>query len=170
MEEPGAVTNTASSSYSAARAASLAALKAFWQSSWSWAGWLAGNGPPWKKRVLIIPSRTMGESNLLTVGLAQMAPCWLDRARTLEKVAAWVERAADAGCGLVAFGEALIPGYPFWVELTDGARFNSPLQKAIFAEYAEQAVQPEAGHLDAVCGAAARRKIAVYLGCIERAV
>ena len=112
----------------------------------------------------------MDESKLLTVGLAQIAPCWLDRERTLEKVTAWVEGAADAGCGLVAFGEALVPGYPFWVELTDGARFNSPLQKEIFAEYAHQAVQPEAGHLDGICAAAARRKIAVYLGCIERAV
>ena len=112
----------------------------------------------------------MDQSNLLSVGLAQIAPHWLNRARTVEKVATWVERAADAGCGLVAFGEALVPGYPFWVELTDGARFNSPRQKEIFAEYAEQAVQPEAGHLDAVCAAAARRKIAVYVGCIERAV
>src|SRR5260370_34089821 len=98
----------------------------------------------------------MGESNLLTMGLAQMAPHWLDRARTLEKVAAWVERAADAGCGLVAFGEALVPGYPFWVELTDGARFNSPLQKAIFAEDAEQAVQPAAVRPGAVRAAGAR--------------
>jgi nitrilase len=112
----------------------------------------------------------MGESNLLTVGLAQIAPCWLDRERTLQKVEAWVERAADAGCGIVAFGEALVPGYPFWVELTEGARFNSPLQKTIFAEYAEQAVQPESGHLDTVCALAASRKIAIYLGCIERAV
>jgi nitrilase len=112
----------------------------------------------------------MDESQLLTLGLAQIAPCWLNRARTLEKVTSWVENAADAGCALVAFGEALVPGYPFWVELTDGARFNSPLQKEIFAEYAEQAVQPEAGHLDDLCAAAARRKIAVYLGCIERAV
>ncbi len=112
----------------------------------------------------------MDESQLLTLGLAQIAPCWLNRARTLEKVTSWVENAADAGCALVAFGEALVPGYPFWVELTDGARFNSPLQKEIFAEYAQQAVQPEAGHLDGVCAAAARRKIAVYLGCIERAV
>ncbi len=112
----------------------------------------------------------MGQSTLLTVGLAQIAPCWLNRARTLEKVTAWVADAADTGCGLVAFGEALVPGYPFWVELTDGARFNSPLQKETYAEYAEQAVQLEAGHLDAVCAAAARGKIAVYLGTIERAV
>jgi nitrilase len=55
------------------------------------------------------------------------------------------------------------------VELTDGARFNSPLQKEIFAEYAEQAVEPGAGHLDGVCAIARERGIAVYLGCIERA-
>ena len=104
----------------------------------------------------------------LTVGLAQIAPVWLDRAGTLAKVIASIGQAADAGCQLVAFGEALVPGYPFWLELTDGARFNSPLQKEIFAHYADQAVQIEAGHLDAVCQVAADRRIAVYLGIIER--
>lgn len=111
----------------------------------------------------------MSTSNHLNIGLAQIAPCWMDRARTLQKVEAWVERAAAEGCRLVAFGEALVPGYPFWVELTDGARFNSPIQKAIYAEYAEQAVQPEAGHLDGIRALAREYHIAVYLGCIERA-
>jgi len=105
----------------------------------------------------------------LTVALAQIAPVWLDRAATLTKVNSYVEQAARQGCGLVAFGEALVPGYPFWLELTDGARFNSPLQKTIFAEYASQAVQPESGHLDEICATAARNRIAVYLGCVERA-
>ncbi|MBY0504325.1 MAG: carbon-nitrogen hydrolase family protein [Bryobacteraceae bacterium] len=105
----------------------------------------------------------------LTIGLAQIAPVWLDRQRTLAKVNAFVEEAAAKQCGLVAFGEALVPGYPFWVELTDGARFDSARQKAIYAEYASQAVQPEAGHLDTLCATAARRQIAVYLGTIERA-
>jgi nitrilase len=105
----------------------------------------------------------------LTVALAQIAPVWLDRAATLAKVNSNVEQAARQGCGLVAFGEALVPGYPFWLELTDGARFNSPLQKTIFAEYASQAVQPESGHLDEICATAARNRIAVYLGCVERA-
>lgn len=114
----------------------------------------------------VIP--TDAADGLLTLGLAQIAPVWLDRARTLEKVCAFVEQAAQRGCDLVAFGEALAPGYPFWLELTDGARFNSPLQKEIFAEYARQAVQIEAGHLDDVCAAAARHRIAVYLGSIER--
>ena len=109
------------------------------------------------------------DPNLLTVGLAQIAPCWLDRERTLAKVASYVERAAAEGCHLVAFGEALVPGYPFWLELTDGARFNSALQKSIFAEYAAQAVQPEAGHLNALGTLAVQHHIAIYLGTIERA-
>src|SRR5260370_11796325 len=107
--------------------------------------------------------------NFLTVGLAQIAPVWLDRVRTLQKVKSYVEQAASQGCHLVAFGEALAPGYPFWLQLTDGARFNSPLQKSIFAEYAAQAVQPDAGHLDGLCAAAARHHIAIYLGTVERA-
>lgn len=79
-----------------------------------------------------------------------------------------IDEAAARGCDLIAFGEALVPGYPFWLELTDGARFDSPRQKALHAHYLAQAVQLEAGHLDAVQGAAARHQMAVVLGCIER--
>jgi nitrilase len=84
-------------------------------------------------------TRRTKDSNLLQVGLAQSAPVWLDRERTLLKVKMYVEEAAAQGCHLVVFGEALVPGYPFWLDLTDGARFNSPLQKSVFAEYAAQA-------------------------------
>ena len=104
----------------------------------------------------------------LTVGLAQMAPVWLDRSRTLVKITEQVQLAAEKGCQLVVFGEALLPGYPFWVERTDGARFNSPIQKEIHAHYMQQAVQIEAGHLDELCRAAGQVKVAVVLGCIER--
>jgi nitrilase len=61
----------------------------------------------------------------LKIGIAQIAPVWLDRARTLEKIISFVDQAAEASCQLVAFGEALLPGYPFWIERTDGARFKS---------------------------------------------
>lgn len=105
----------------------------------------------------------------LVVGAAQIAPAWLNRERTIEKVVDWVGRAADQGCNLVAFGEAFVPGYPFWVERTDGARFESRVQKELYAHYADQAVCLELGHLDPVCRVARDRTIAVYLGCIERA-
>ena len=109
-----------------------------------------------------------GNSKGLTVGAAQIAPVWLDRARTLEKVVQKMEDAHAAGCGLVAFGEALVPGYPFWQEHTGGARFNSATQKEIHALYSDQAVQIEAGHLHSVCEAAADLQLAVVLGMVER--
>jgi nitrilase len=107
-------------------------------------------------------------SDTLIVAAAQIAPVWLDSERTLAKVNRWIAKAADRKCGLVAFGEALVPGYPWWIEHTDGARFNSPVQKALHAHYLDQAVDIEAGHLDATCALAKRRKIAVVLGTIER--
>ncbi|MDA1081186.1 MAG: carbon-nitrogen hydrolase family protein [Gemmatimonadetes bacterium] len=104
----------------------------------------------------------------LTVGVAQIAPIWLDRERTLAKVGRWITRAADRKCKLVAFGEALVPGYPWWIEHTDGARFNSPMQKRLHAHYLDQAVDLDAGHLDATSTLARKRKITVVLGTIER--
>lgn len=104
----------------------------------------------------------------LRVGLAQIAPVWLDRDQTLAKVTAGIDAASQKGCRLVAFGEAMVPGYPFWIEHTDGARFNSALQKEMHAHYMDQAVQIEAGHLSEVCDAAKRNAMDVVVGCIER--
>jgi len=80
----------------------------------------------------------LGQS--ITVGLAQIAPVWLDRDATIDKVADWIEKSAAEGCSLVVFGEALIPGYPFWVERTGGAEFESTLQKSLYAHYVSQSV------------------------------
>lgn len=103
----------------------------------------------------------------LTIGLAQIAPIWLDRHRTTEKIIDYIKKAAKKDCQLVCFGEALLPGYPFWIELTDGAKFNSKEQKQWHAHYMDQAVNIEAGHLDSICKVCAENKIAIVLGCIE---
>ena len=90
-----------------------------------------------------------------------MAPILLDRKATTEKMLAFVDEAGEAGCQLLAFSEALLPGYPFWLELTDGARFNSGVQKEIHARYLTNAVQVEAGHLDVFCEKAKTYNMAV---------
>ncbi|MBV8971437.1 MAG: carbon-nitrogen hydrolase family protein [Sphingomonadaceae bacterium] len=108
-------------------------------------------------------------ADCLTVGVAQIAPAWLDRAATLAKMVAWIDDAAARGCGLVVFGEAVLPGYPFWLEWTGGARFDDAAQKDLFAHYSDQAVRIDAGGLDELCAAAARGRIAVIAGVIERA-
>lgn len=107
-------------------------------------------------------------SDILKVGIAQIAPVWLNRDKTVAKIGNYINQAADEGCQLVVFGEALVPGYPFWVERTNGARFNSPIQKEIHAHYLDQAVQIESDHLKPLCDAASKNQIAVYVGTIER--
>ncbi len=63
----------------------------------------------------------------LIVGLSQIAPAWLDRAGTLSKILDQVDAANAAGYHLVAFGEGLLPRYPFWIERTNGAVFTSTI-------------------------------------------
>jgi len=104
----------------------------------------------------------------LKVGLAQISPVWLDKLATLDKVASYISDAGRQGCDLIAFGEALAPGYPFWVELTGGAQFNNEQQKQMYAHYVRNAIDIEAGDLETVCQQAKASGVAVYLGTIER--
>lgn len=111
---------------------------------------------------------TETKSDLLIVALAQIAPVWLDRAGTLAKMVDSVAEAGKAGARLVAFGEGVLPGYPFWIEHTEGARFESALQKTLFAHYADQAVDIARGDLQPLCAAAKAARCWVMAGCIER--
>lgn len=105
----------------------------------------------------------------LRIGLAQFAPVWMNREKTLAKAIGFAEKAADDGCAFITLGgEAVVGGYPYWLELTDGARFNSSIQKEFFAEYSNQAVVVERGDLRLACELAADRKIAMYLGIVEK--
>lgn len=108
----------------------------------------------------------MGKTTLCAA-MAQLAPVWLQRERTIEKLMVAINEAASQGAEFVAFGEAMAPGYPFWVEHTDGARFESSLQKALYAHYHEQAVCIERGDLSPIAAVAKAKSIAVALGIIE---
>lgn len=54
---------------------------------------------------------------MIKVAAVQGAPRYLDLAGTLAKMRTIVEEAADKGCNLIAFPEAYLPGYPYWVWL-----------------------------------------------------
>lgn len=108
-------------------------------------------------------------STRLTVALAQIAPAWLDRQKTTDKIVHWIDKAGRESADLVCFGEALLPGYPFWVERTDGARFESEVQKALYAHYASQSIVVERGDLEPVQAACRTHGIACYVGTMERA-
>jgi nitrilase len=108
-------------------------------------------------------------SNLLKVALAQISPVWLDKEKTIEKIKTSIVDASKQECELIVFGEALLPGYPFWLSLTGGAEWDTKVNKELHAHYARNSIQIEAGELDGICKLAADNNIAVYLGIIERA-
>lgn len=111
----------------------------------------------------------MKDNRFLKVALAQISPVWLDKKSTLKKIENSIVEAAAEGSELIVFGEALLPGYPFWISLTNGAEWNSSVQKEIHAHYVQNSILIEKGELNRVCLLAKNHKIAIYLGLIERA-
>ncbi|WP_461302848.1 carbon-nitrogen hydrolase family protein [Aureisphaera sp.] len=110
----------------------------------------------------------MKKTNELNVALAQIAPVWLDKVATLQKIEDQIHEAGKNGSDLIVFGEGLLPGYPFWLALTGGAEWNTEVNKQLHAHYVSNAVTIEHGDLDSVCGLAKKYGLAIYLGIIER--
>ncbi len=106
--------------------------------------------------------------NCLKVALAQISPVWLNKAATLQKIKNTIIEAAEERAELVIFGEALLPGYPFWLAWTEGAKWDLKVNKELHAHYVRNAVQIEEGELSEVCALAKKYHIAIYLGMIER--
>ncbi|RDY59445.1 carbon-nitrogen hydrolase family protein [Flagellimonas nanhaiensis] len=107
--------------------------------------------------------------NMLKVAMAQIAPVWLDKVATLEKIKETIREAASEKAELLVFGEAFLPGYPFWLAHTEGAAWDLKVNKELHAHYARNSIQIETGELDAICQLAKEHKMAIYLGMMERA-
>ncbi len=104
----------------------------------------------------------------LKIALAQISPVWLDKAGTLAKVKTSILEAAKADAELIVFGEGLVPGYPWWLSITQASAWDDRIQKEIHAHYARNAVQIERDDLAEIQTLAMKYKLAVYLGIIER--
>jgi nitrilase len=106
---------------------------------------------------------------MLRVAAAQDAPVFLDRAATTRRVLEWMEKAAAEGVRLLAFGETFLPGYPFWLSSTGGARFDDPAQKEAYAAYLNAAVRHDGPELAEIAALSKSLGLSVVLGIVERA-
>ena len=91
------------------------------------------------------------------------APIFLDREATTDKACELIKEAAANGAELVAFPEAFLPGYPYWIWLgtpTWGAAF--------FTELFKNAVELDSPTTDRLCAAARAADAHVVMGIDER--
>ena len=93
----------------------------------------------------------------------QASPVFLDSQKTAEKAVALIEEAAKNGARLIVFPEVFLPGYPYWVWMTDpvtsSAWFEKLVKASIFAD------SPE---ITMICKAAQKANAYVVMGLNER--
>lgn len=100
--------------------------------------------------------------------MAQDAPHFLSKRASTERAIEYIEKAAKAGARLLAFGETWLPGYPYWLSSTGGARFDDPEQKAAFGQYLESAIDAEGPEMQALAEACRTHQVATIMGFAER--
>ncbi|MBL6081498.1 carbon-nitrogen hydrolase family protein [Belnapia sp. T18] len=93
----------------------------------------------------------------------QAAPVFLDPAASTEKACRLIREAAARGAALAAFGEAWLPGFPFFL----GAPMDEAFWRAS-AEYIASAVEVPGPETDRLCRAACEAGIDVAIGVVER--
>lgn len=106
----------------------------------------------------------------MKVAAIQAAPVFLNKDATTLKVIRLMKEAASKGADLCAFPETFLSGYPAWVDITDGARFNAPDQKRAYGAYMEGAVSADGPEIKAITEEAKNLRLFTYLGIVERSL
>ena len=112
----------------------------------------------------------MTESRFLTLRAAIVqAEVAADLATGLALTDEKAGEAAAAGAALVVFPETWLPGYPAWLDVCrDAGLWDHPPVKAVFRRMAEQSVVVDGPSGQALAAIAARHRIAMVVGVVER--
>lgn len=95
--------------------------------------------------------------------VAQVSPVFLDRKATVEKACKLMMEASKKGAKLIAFPEAWIPGYPYWIWM-DIPYANFHFFKKLF----EEAVEIPSTATEELCRGAREADIYVVIGINEK--
>ncbi|WP_299864857.1 carbon-nitrogen hydrolase family protein [uncultured Roseobacter sp.] len=104
----------------------------------------------------------------MKIGAVQARSVWLNRAATVEKIISTIADAERQGIQLLAFPEAFLCGYPFWLCRTNAAAFGDPRQGRAYAQFLEAAAEadsPETARIEEACR---DHGVSIVLGMNER--
>jgi nitrilase len=102
-----------------------------------------------------------------TVAAAQLAPVFLDREKTIDKVCESITEAGRNGAKLIVFPEAIVPGYPDWVWVTPPG-IRADILREMYGELLDQSVTIPSPATDKLCRAAKAAGAYVAIGVNER--
>lgn len=94
----------------------------------------------------------------------QSYPVFLDINKTIEKVEALVREAHKNGATLIAFPEAMVSAYPYWVWLESPLEWRRKYTKVFF----ESAIELEGPYLANLCRIAKRHQSYLVIGINEK--
>jgi aliphatic nitrilase len=93
----------------------------------------------------------------------QAEPAFLDLSGSVAKTLRLIDESAAHGASLIAFPEAWIPGYPWWIWL------DSPAWGMQFVQrYHDNSIVAASAEMAAICAGARRNRIHVVLGTSEK--
>ena len=100
------------------------------------------------------------------VAIAQLAPVFLNKEKTVEKACDAISEAGKKDCKLIVFPEAFISGYPDWIWLLPNSK-GAELNK-LYVELVNNAVSIPDSSTAMLCKAAREAAINVAIGMNER--
>ncbi|MEO0983086.1 MAG: carbon-nitrogen hydrolase family protein [Pseudomonadota bacterium] len=101
-------------------------------------------------------------TDTLRLAAVQAAPSFFDKAEAVDRAVHWIETAAKDKPDVIAFGEAWLPGYPFFVDSP-----LSPVWWDAAAELLANGILIGGPETDALCKAAKRAKADLVIGVTE---
>lgn len=97
------------------------------------------------------------------IAAVHAAPVYMDKEATTDKIVWLIEKAAQDSIDFLAFSEAFLPGYPYFVHLF------APVQifQAV-AAYGNESVTADGPEIDRIRAACGNHRVAISLGFSER--
>lgn len=105
----------------------------------------------------------MAIAQIYKAAVVQAAPSFMDLAASVDKTITLIEQASSEGASLIAFPEAWIPGYPWWIWLGHPAWGLKFVQR-----YHENSLIKNSLEFEIICKAAKDNNIMISLGASER--
>lgn len=102
------------------------------------------------------------------VGVVQATPFLFDKAKTVERVIEWIEKAAKAQCELLLFPESFIPCYPRGLDFDSRIGRRTDKSRAHWLDYWANSIEADSEEVQKIGEAVRKASMYVALGVTER--